>query len=563
MNKLGRLIRNEIIKKIKQPSTIILALVFIVFCTLLPFFAKANEYIYDYDYDIIEKDIESYQWRYDWEAQKGGNGEIELPDYVVNQYDDAINFLKKFTGKGISYEDWRYSLIQETTRKIQSNYVIGLILDDKLDTHDKEKLQYLEDPTGYTWQLEYPDKEILQSEFDENKSFIDKMTKIIEENDYKYYVSNLIETIKSSIDVSEKQLETLKEKQSKTPSKETEKEIKNLETQIGQMREALKIPEYRLEKDIPLDNSWKDKTLNALEYNLQQITGLELELESLKEPGRRNDFDYLGLTTEDQIKIVEKQIAKTQNMTMIYWASLEKDTPEIGVAASSRNNSLNYMSMTIFSAIISLFIAASMVSNEFSTKTINMLVIRPVKRWKILTAKYITVLIFAYGIYFIGMLGYMLSIGLNYGFTDFANPYMFVSGGTVHSMNFFIHMLLKVLMHSSNIVFLVTLAFMMSTLTKNTALSAITSMGAYFIGSIVTSIVIFAAPKMIGVLKHTFLPYVDLNTIIPSNTGGMMGGYNDIMSFLYDPIYGMIHLFVLSAVMFAVSLIVFNKRDVK
>ena len=68
---------------------------------------------------------------------------------------------------------------------------------------------------------------------------------------------------------------------------------------------------------------------------------------------------------------------------------------------------------------------------------------------------------------------------------------------------------------------------------------------------------------MIGVLKHTFLPYVDLNTIIPSNTGGMMGGYNDIMSFLYDPIYGMIHLFVLSAVMFAVSLIVFNKRDVK
>ena len=553
MNKLGRLIRNELIKKTKQPSTIILAAIFIVICTITPFIIKLSQYDYYNDYDPIQSEIENYTNRYQW--VKEGQNNIELPDYIINQYDDVINFLNKFIGKDITNDDWRFNIITEINNTIQSNYVIGLILNEKINLADKEQLQYLEDPSGLIYQAQEINKEELQEIFDENQAHIEKMTKIIEVNDYTYYISSQIDSAKIEIESLDKQLVVLKEKQSKTPSKETESEIAFIESQLEYVKGALIIHEFRLSNSIPLDGDWKDKTLKTLDKTLNEIKSTKDQIRSMRESDNDNYYDYDGLTSEYRIKINEKILVELTNKVDVYWESINNNTPEMDVVSSSRSSVQNYLSFTIFSAIIALFIAASMVSGEFSTKTINMLVIRPVKRWKILTAKYITVLIFAYGVYLIGLLGYMLSTGISLGFADFAYPYMFAGNGTVHNINFFVYMLLKVLMHSSNIVFLVTLVFMMSTLTKNTALSAITGMGVYFFSSIATSIIAFIAPKLIHVLKYTFIPYVDLNNLT-SDQGNMM-------SYIFDPTYGMIHLFVLSAIMFAISLAVFNKRDIK
>ncbi|SDH01825.1 ABC-2 type transport system permease protein [Planococcus glaciei] len=54
----------------------------------------------------------------------------------------------------------------------------------------------------------------------------------------------------------------------------------------------------------------------------------------------------------------------------------------------------SYMLMSIVT-LFTVVVAAGIVASEYSQGTIKMLLTRPVKRWKILTSKYITVLVFA------------------------------------------------------------------------------------------------------------------------------------------------------------------------
>ena len=73
--------------------------------------------------------------------------------------------------------------------------------------------------------------------------------------------------------------------------------------------------------------------------------------------------------------------------------------------------------MMLHRVLLTVIVAAGIVASEFTQGTIKMLLSRPVKRWKILTSKYVTVILFGILLMLVGfivsILGcvYLLPIG--------------------------------------------------------------------------------------------------------------------------------------------------------
>lgn len=143
-------------------------------------------------------------------------------------------------------------------------------------------------------------------------------------------------------------------------------------------------------------------------------------------------------------------------------------------------------SLNALIGIVVTIIASAMVSKEFAMGTIKLLLIRTQSRSKILTSKYITTLLFAF--FYYGLL--YLSTALFALFTTEMNPtsdyvFMTMNGGYDHApfVSYFGGLV------ASNLIYLViiaTLAFMLSTVTRNTSLSLGTTLGVIFLGSGVT-----------------------------------------------------------------------------
>jgi len=79
-------------------------------------------------------------------------------------------------------------------------------------------------------------------------------------------------------------------------------------------------------------------------------------------------------------------------------------------------------SIDLFLPLMVMVIASDLVSSEYSMGTIKLLLTRPVRRWKVLLSKYITLcLAVSLIVFFAGLLSYLLS-GLVFGYRGFQAP---------------------------------------------------------------------------------------------------------------------------------------------
>lgn len=93
--------------------------------------------------------------------------------------------------------------------------------------------------------------------------------------------------------------------------------------------------------------------------------------------------------------------------------------------------------MISFAGLFVITVAAGIVANEFSWGTVKLLVIRPISRFKILLAKYVTVLLFALALLFIlfasaGITGLAL-----FGAGDGSQVHLVYANGSVQEKVFY------------------------------------------------------------------------------------------------------------------------------
>jgi len=154
-------------------------------------------------------------------------------------------------------------------------------------------------------------------------------------------------------------------------------------------------------------------------------------------------------------------------------------------------NVLQAADLIIVVTVLTVIIAGDSVAGEFTDGTIKLLLIRPVSRSKILLSKYISAMGFALLLLIVLFASAFLVSGIMHGFHDLGVPYVYASSdGAVHETNIIQHSICTYLFQAVQMVMVVTLAFMISVLTRSSSISIALSVGIMFAG---TSIVGFLA----------------------------------------------------------------------
>ncbi|MCY7968820.1 ABC transporter permease [Bacillus haynesii] len=167
-------------------------------------------------------------------------------------------------------------------------------------------------------------------------------------------------------------------------------------------------------------------------------------------------------------------------------------------------------------------VAAGIVANEFSWGTVKLLVIRPISRFKILLAKYFTVLLFALALLFIlfacaGITGLAL-----FGTGDGSQVHLAYTDGTVEEKSLLLHLAGSYLLNSISLLMMATMAFMISTVFRNSSLAVGISIFLLAMGGTVTNLLAtkFEWVKYILFANTDLTQYFDGSPLVSDMTLG-------------------------------------------
>ena len=177
---------------------------------------------------------------------------------------------------------------------------------------------------------------------------------------------------------------------------------------------------------------------------------------------------------------------------------------------------MNY-SCVSFISIVVIVAAGIIVESEFSKGTIKFLLVNPVKRWKILLSKYLTVISYGYiAIIFSYILSLIISLILYGGGDNLTASYLYVSDGVVKSCPGLLYTFGQYMLASVDMVVSGTLAFAMSSLFRSSALAISISVVCSLMGTTVTGI--------LSLLKYNWGKYIifantNFNMVMDGQTG--------------------------------------------
>ncbi|WP_438444699.1 ABC transporter permease subunit [Gorillibacterium sp. sgz5001074] len=148
------------------------------------------------------------------------------------------------------------------------------------------------------------------------------------------------------------------------------------------------------------------------------------------------------------------------------------------------------LSMSEWIQIVTIFtvvVAADIVAGEFTAGTIKLLLIRPASRSKILMSKYLATIGFSI-LLLVTLFGTTFILnGFLYGFTDVGSPYLHVDASMkVQESSMLLHALNTYALKCVELIMVVTLAFMISTVFRSSSLSIGLSLLMLFLGQAIT-----------------------------------------------------------------------------
>ncbi len=328
-----------------------------------------------------------------------------------------------------------------------------IALDNEIDviyySHSSWKSDLYDEIYSETSELYYFKETLTDEEIIKKENSINKKIEILKNNELQKYIEYAKQELKIQLD-----------------EKQINQEQYDNEKYIIELKEKYNI--YNVEHN----EYWKIELINEIQRlqenirtNMDSTTGKILTHENIKEQ-------------KDTIKIDEFRIANNMAPTDLN----NKDY----------RNAYDYMSISISLTVIAIMmmvIAGGIVSNESSKGTIKFLTMTPNKRWKILLAKIISITILLIVITI--ALTIISNIVGNIAYPDSkVQDYIYVGNdGEVKTINHTLYTILYALGCSIDIFVFMILALMLSTITRNTAISVSISIASFIGGDIIMTII--------------------------------------------------------------------------
>ncbi len=336
---------------------------------------------------------------------------------------------------------------QEEYLSQQIEYFETQLQNDKLDEETKQNMQrtleeyklYLEynvSPYSDFWKNEIIQKIVDLKQSGNNP---EKLLKILKENNFNEYINYQKQEVKLQLEnniISQQEYED------------------NLA--ILELKEK-----YEIGKDGNTDTDWKANIINGIEANKRSIrTGI-------------------NQNTRKLLKAEEKQKLEEQIKISIY--RLENNIPDASNGSNTNYRMRYELLAPMFSiAVISIaiiVIAGGTISNEISTGTIKFWALTPNKRWKIMTAKLLSILFY---IIILVLITSLLSVAIaNIFFEENGETYLYCKNGEVQEIGNTLYTVEFYFVKAIPVVLFALFAVMLSTITRNTAVSVSFSVALY------------------------------------------------------------------------------------
>ncbi len=315
-----------------------------------------------------------------------------------------------------------------------------------------------------------------EQEIEEAKKRYERFKKTITDNDFKEYIRLQIEKTEQNRDM---------------PEGEKELELWKLQ--------------YQLDHDIPPTSH--NKLYQALtEYSRAkyEIAGIE------QQPSEAQDKKRLGELKEDEAifkYVLDKKIEsyiipdRTNNYYDAdgFWSVFSNST----------------MLLMVINVLI-IIVAGSIISAEFSSGTVKFLLINPIKRWKILVAKYLSVLTVGIVMLVIYYIFNLILNGIFFGFGDIVAPSLTFAAGKVRVGSGLLYVAWKYILGSVGVLTMATFAFAVSSLVRNSALAI--GLGVFLMLSGYGAVFVLAEGFNMDWARYILFANTDINLIISQQT---------------------------------------------
>ncbi|HEY8804796.1 MAG TPA: ABC transporter permease [Clostridium sp.] len=204
----------------------------------------------------------------------------------------------------------------------------------------------------------------------------------------------------------------------------------------------------------------------------------------------------------------------------------------------------NFISLIALFAIV---MGGGIVANEFSGGTIKLLLIRPSQRWKILLSKYIAVIEHIILMLIVLLVVSFILGGILFSFKGAGTSFLTNSGGVITEINMISHIVQLYGLESINLLMMVTLSFMISTVFRNSAMAIGIGVFLLTVGNVITVLV-----SRFDWSKYILFANTDLNQYISGEplVKGMTMTFSITVLIVYFIIFN------------AISYIGFTKRDI-
>lgn len=447
-------------------------------------------------------------------------------------YDDNSNYISQT----LNDSSWEIDYYSEELKNLDIN-------------KESDKEEYISCKTSYdiavlhssyqigTWQYNIIDTRLYDIIYNINYyTYIEKNDKILKEyqDKYDYYINsfennNFKVFIKEELDSTQKEIDTL-EKEKKTIT--STKRLKEIEDSLNILYIKKEMINYRISNDVPYSNSYLN---TAIEDYIDTYT-------------------YLNSTTVDSLSYNEK-IEYNNNLSKNATSKYIIDNKiDLNQENTVRNNlRCIFNSYEILIVILIIIISGTIISNEFNKGTIKNLLIRPYKRSTIFISKYISsFIILILSIIYLIFLELIVG-GILFGLDSLNIPivvYNFTTSSLVE-YNIFTYLGILIIAKMPLLILIMTLSITLSTITLNSPISIAVPILGYTFSGIIGSLAMSFDLKWMK-----YFPTMNWDL-----TEYLFGG---LPAFQYTSLsHAIIISIIYFAIMFTLSIIVFNKKNIK
>lgn len=489
-------------------------------------------------------------------ANKGQFTNPETLNMLLDAMDMETTFYLRCAQSVTRYEDYRTGFANIGLDKLYDKFFFehADVKEDAL----LEMQNYRKGMDPEAFKLKYlkitPEERL--AALDKTDEYLNKVYQVIEGDNFPLFIDLSIQQQNDSITDLNAQIAIQEKAIIDNPLQEENinQIIENLKNNIKQIQtDAIPILEYRLQKNIkPGEDIWQNRALDDISNCRGELlyTTIVSEDKFQNDPGLVQQYKTYTAYKDT----IQKRINELNNTMLIAQKSLDADKPDMKyVNNGARNQTVQFLDFSVVIALFAIIVGGWIMASEFQQGTIRLLMIRPKTRIKILMSKFTGALLICLALYTAGCLLNLIANGICYGFTDLSYPNYTVSGG----INFFAYYIPKFFACMVPIVFAFTVAFMLSVVSKNIAVSISVPIACFVLCTIAMYTIVNKGLQ--DWLAYTPVPYVQLSSffILFTPVRSLME-----RGFPASLTIGISMLLVLSVIWTFISIVVFKKRDI-